>query len=76
MNEKQKDIITDTCDEKDWRIDWRGDGCTIETQNGTEVEYHEDTDDRKVKIHATGRFRTVLAVLRVIDDCRSIKREE
>jgi hypothetical protein len=76
MNERQKDNITDTCDEKDWRLDWRSDGCTIKTANGTRVEYQEDSDDRKVDIRAEGRLRTVIAVLRVLDDGRSIPREE
>lgn len=76
MNEHQKDRITDTCDEKDWRVDWRSDGCTIRTANGTKVEYQEDDDDRTVDIRADGRFRTVLAVLRVLDEGRAGKREE
>lgn len=76
MNEKQKDRITDTCDEKDWRIDWRSRGCTITTANGTKVEYEEDSDDRTVSVRADGRFRTVLAVLRVLDAGRSGTSEE
>lgn len=76
MNEKQKDRITDTCDDKDWEIDWRSDGCKIQTANGTRVEYEEDSDDRKVDIRASGRFRTVLAVLRVLDEGRNADREE
>jgi hypothetical protein len=76
MNERQKDNITDACDDKDWQIDWRSDGCTIKTANGTKVEYHGDDDDRKVSIRAEGRFRTVLAVLRVLDDGRRGASEE
>ncbi len=70
MTEIQKDRLTDACDENDWRIEHDRRGCTITTANGARVLYAEDDDDRTVEIRASGRFKTVLRVLRVIDESR------
>lgn len=67
MNDRQKDLIGDVCDEKDWEVSWHDDGCTITTHNGTSVEYHYDADERIVDLRCKGRMRTVAAVLAVID---------
>jgi hypothetical protein len=71
MNEKHKDKLTDICDEKDWRLEFTSHGCIIRTSNGTKVEYQEDSDAREVEVRGAGRFRTVLTVLRVIDESRA-----
>ena len=70
MNDKMKDRLTDVCDEKDWRLEFNSNGCIIKTHNGASVEYQEEDDDRTVTVRAEGRFRTVLMVLRTIEQAR------
>ncbi len=70
MNEKMKDKLTEVCDDKDWRLEFTSNGCIIKTHNGAQVEYQEDTDDRTVTVRAEGRFRTVLSVLRIIEQAQ------
>lgn len=70
MHDKMKDRLTDVCDEKDWRLEFTSNGCIIKTHNGASVEYQEDGDDRTVTVRAEGRFRTVLMVLRTIEQAQ------
>lgn len=71
MKDDIKDRIGEVCDERDWRVEYHDDGCTIETHNGSVVEYHYDDNDRTMDLRAKGRMATIVSVLSLLNRIRT-----